>query len=289
MKPAPFDYVRPADLDEALQALADGEAKVLAGGQSLVPIMSMRLACPTRIVDINRLPDLAGVSIESDCVLIGALVRHRVLERNDDAFKANPLLRRTLSHVAHPTIRNRGTTVGSLVHADPAAEMPAVFALLGGRLDAISVRGRRTISADDFFLGPLECALSADELAVSASFPDPGRGAGTAWVELARRHGDYAIVGVGALVQMQDSVVDSAKVALIGVDVSPVVLDLGEALPGREGGLDDWADAVDYIRSSVQPEGDIHATVEYRRHLTGVLARRALEAAQADAVDLVAA
>jgi CO/xanthine dehydrogenase FAD-binding subunit len=289
VKPAPFEYVRPADLDEALQALTDGDAKVLAGGQSLVPIMSMRLACPTRIVDINALPHLDDISVESARVRIGALVRHRALERNDAAFAANPLLRRALSHVAHPTIRNRGTTVGSLVHADPAAEMPAVLALLNGSVDALSVRGSRTIAAADFFAGPMESAMSTDELAVSASFPNPSPSAGTAWVEIARRHGDYAIVGVGALVQMQDSVVDSAKVALIGVDVTPVILSLDEALPGAGGRSNDWADAVDYIRSSIQPDGDIHATAEFRHHLACVLACRALEAARADAADLVAA
>jgi aerobic carbon-monoxide dehydrogenase medium subunit len=289
VKPAPFEYVRPAEVEEAVQALADGDAKVLAGGQSLLPIMSMRLASPTRIVDINRLPELDRISVDDDGVRIGALVRHRALELDDAACQANPLLRRALSHVAHPTIRNRGTTVGSLVHADPAAEMPAVLALLDGTVEVVSASGSRAIAATDFFIGPLESALSANELAVSASFPRLGPGAGAAWVELARRHGDYAIVGVGALVVVEDTTPSSAKVVLIGVDATPLVIDLDDVLPDAPAETADWSDAVEHLRSSIEPEGDIHATADYRRHLAGVLSRRALQSAVADVGERTAA
>ena len=201
MKPAPFTYHRPATLDEAVETLAATDGKVLAGGQSLVPIMSMRLASPAALVDLNHIPGQDKIIVNDAGVSIGCLTRHRALELDPAAYAANPLLRRALQSVAHPTIRNRGTTVGSLVHADPAAEMPAVLSLLGGSVEALSsARGRRTIDAAEFFVGPLESALEPDEIAVRATFPHPPAGSGTAWLELARRHGDYAMVGVGALV-----------------------------------------------------------------------------------------
>ena len=206
MKPAPFAYHRAVSLDDAVEALAATGGKVLAGGQSLVPLLSMRLAAPAALVDLNPVPGLDVIEVGDGGVRIGALVRHAALERDEAAYAANPLLRRTLRHVAHATIRNRGTTVGSLVHADPAAEMPAVLALLGGHVEATSRdRGTRRIAAGEFFVGPLESALEPDEIAVSAFFPDPPAGAGTAWVELSRRHGDYAMVGVGAVVQTDPS------------------------------------------------------------------------------------
>jgi carbon-monoxide dehydrogenase medium subunit len=297
VKPAPFEYVRPADQGEALRALGDGDAKVLAGGQSLVPIMSMRLAAPARLVDINGLPGLDAVTVDESGVRIGALVRHRALELDDAAFAVVPLLRRALANVAHPTIRNRGTTVGSLVHADPAAEMPAVLRLLDGTVDVVAAAGSRTIHAADFFVGPMESALTAPELAVSAFFPRPAGRTGSAWVELSRRRGDYAVVGVGALVELgDDGGIAAAKVALISVDAVPVVVDLAdvlpagtEVLPAGAGGAAAWREAADLVRSSIHPEGDIHASGTYRRHLCGVLATRALMMASSDVGGQVAA
>jgi aerobic carbon-monoxide dehydrogenase medium subunit len=280
VKPAPFDYHRPESLEEALALMADGDGKVLAGGQSLVPLLSMRLAAPTRLVDINRLPDLEAVQVDADAVRIGALTRHAQLERDERAFDANPLLRRALTSVAHPTIRNRGTTVGSLVHADPAAEMPAVLCLLDGAVDVVSRdRGARTIAAEDLFVGPLESALEADEVAVSATFPNPPARSGAAWLELARRQGDYAMVGVGAVVTLDErGSVRAARVGLISVDATPVVLDVVAAVDP-----DDWAGLANQVRTSIDPEGDIHATADYRRHLAGVLASRAVAAAWGEA------
>jgi carbon-monoxide dehydrogenase medium subunit len=285
VKPAPFDYHRAASLDDAAEALAATGGKVLAGGQSLVPLLSMRLAAPPALVDLNHVPGLDAIKVADAGVRIGALVRHAALEHHDAAYAANPLLRRTLRHVAHATIRNRGTTVGSLVHADPAAEMPAVLCLLDGHVEVTSrERGVRRIAASDFFVGPLESALQPDEIAVSAFFPDPPAGSGSAWVELSRRHGDYAMVGVGALVRAEDDVVTSASVALISVGLTPVVVDLSRAVTGRPTG-DSWDDALDLVTAAIEPETDIHASAHYRAHLARVLTARALDAATRDTVE----
>jgi carbon-monoxide dehydrogenase medium subunit len=285
VKPAPFAYHRAASLDDAAKALADTGGKVLAGGQSLVPLLSMRLAAPPALVDLNHVVGLDAIDVADGGVRIGALVRHAALEQDETAYAANPLLRRTLRHVAHATIRNRGTTVGSLVHADPAAEMPAVLALLGGHVDATSRdRGTRRIAADDFFVGPLESALEPDEIAVSAFFPDPPAGAGTSWVELSRRHGDYAMVGVGAVVRTEASdpaITVGASVALISVGLTPVVVDLTDVVAGSPS-AGPWHDALDLVTAAIEPEADIHATAEYRGHLARVLTARALAAAAAD-------
>ena len=291
MKPAPFAYLRPSTVDEAVQMLAAGDAKVLAGGQSLVPILSMRLASPATIVDINHIGGLDAIEVDETGVRIGALTRHRALERDAEAFAGNPLVRRTLQCVAHPTIRNRGTTVGSLVHADPSAEMPAVLALLGGEVDAVSAsRGRRTIAAPDFVVGPMECCMLPDELAVAARFPNPPPRSGSSWREVSRRHGDYAIAGVGAIVTLaDDDTVASARLAFISVGIVPVCVDVSEPLVGRAASDLDLAAVAALVAEAIDPEPDIHATAEYRAHLAQTLARRALREAAADAVERSAA
>jgi carbon-monoxide dehydrogenase medium subunit len=285
VKPAPFDYHRPASIDEAVETLSASGGKVLAGGQSLIPIMSMRLAAPTALVDLNHIRGLDGIEVTSSGVRIGALTRHSQLEHHQQAYDANPLLRRAVRTVAHATIRNRGTTVGSLVHADPAAEMPGVLRLLDGTVEAVSRdRGARTIAAADFFVGPLESALEPDEIAVAADFPHPPAGSGSSWLELARRHGDYAIVGVGTVVTVdQDRSITSAKAALISVGLTPVLVDLTEAVRGSSYDTVDWTVTAEVVDSSIEPEGDIHASAGYRRHLARVLVARALEQAAADA------
>ena len=228
MKPAPFLYYAPFSLEEVLALLSEhgDEAKVLAGGQSLVPLMSMRLASPARIVDINRLPGLADITTDDSGMRVGALARHRDLERYDDSARyANVLPRQATEHVAHATIRNRGTTVGSLVHADPAAEMPAVLRLLGGSVEAVSsARGSRTITADQLFVGPLESALEPDEIAVAATFPHPPEGSGSGWVELSRRHGDYALVGVGAVGVVTEVTLQAAEAFVLHAEERPTPL-----------------------------------------------------------------
>lgn len=280
MKPSPFAYSAPESLDEALAVLAEvgGDGKVLAGGQSLVPILNMRLAAPAHVVDINRLSELAYVTVEDGAVRVGALARHADVERDEQAYAAQPLLRQALQLVAHPVIRNRGTTVGSLAHADPSGEMTAVLALTGGTVTAVRRGGTREIAAADFFLGPLESSLEPGELAVSARFPRLPARTGTTFVEVARRHGDYAVCGVAAAVTFaEDGSVSSARTAYISVSATPLVLDLTEAATPAG----DWAAASAAAGERVDPEPDIHATADYRRHLARVLTGRALaEAAE---------
>ncbi|HEX5986755.1 MAG TPA: xanthine dehydrogenase family protein subunit M [Nocardioides sp.] len=279
MKPPAFTYHRPATVEEAVQILDrySGEgAKVLAGGQSLVPLMSMRLASPGHLVDINHLPGLDTVEATSTGVRVGALARHSRVEHDADAYAAVPLLRQALSQVAHPTIRNRGTTVGSLVHGDPAAEMTAVLAVLDGEVELVGPRGSRTVAATDFFVGPMETEHADAEVAVAATFRRPPAGTGSAFLELARRHGDYAMCGVAALVTVDpDLAVTGARVGLISVGDGPVVVDLAPAIGGSGGGIDE-ARATELVDAAIDPEDDIHATAAYRRHLAHVLTRRAV-------------
>jgi carbon-monoxide dehydrogenase medium subunit len=285
VKPPPFTYHRPSTVEEAVALLGrlGGQGKVLAGGQSLVPLMSMRLAAPGHLVDINHLPGLDTVEVTADHVRVGALARHARVERDDAAYDAVPLLRQALRHVAHPTIRNRGTTVGSLAHADPAAEMPAVLAVLGGLVEARGASGVREIPATEMFVGPMESALRDDELAVAARFPRPPAGSGSAFVELARRHGDYAMAGVAAVVTAgPDGAVTAARVALVSVGPGPVLVDLAEAVTGS--GTLDRAAVHDLVDARIEPEADIHASAEYRRHLAHVLTERALHDAGERAV-----
>ncbi|HKX04894.1 MAG TPA: FAD binding domain-containing protein, partial [Methylomirabilota bacterium] len=200
MKPAPFDYVAPASLDEAVGAMATGggDAKVLAGGQSLVPMLALRLARPTLLVDINRLPGLDAIREASGLLEIGALVRQRALERW--AATRSALFAEVLRHVAHPPIRNRGTVVGNVVHADPASELPAVLLCLEGVVVARGPRGERMIPADRFYRAPLTTALGPDELATAVRFTLPPPEAGWGFAEVSRRHGDFALVGAVAVV-----------------------------------------------------------------------------------------
>lgn len=286
MKPPPFAYHAPDTLDEALDVLAEAGAdgKVLAGGQSLIPLLNMRLAAPRHLVDINRLTALDTLRTEPGGVGVGALVRHSRLERSMAAAELLPLLGQALKHVAHPVIRNRGTVVGSLAHADPAAEMPAVLAVLGGRVEVASVNGRRTIEAAEFFAGPLESSLRPGELVVEAFFPTPPRRSGTAFAEVARRHGDYAMAGVAAVVTLDDDLrVSAARVGYLSVAATPLVLDLTAALGHRPPGSCDWQAAAAHAREQLEPESDIHATADYRRHLAGVLTMRVLRLAASDA------
>jgi 2-furoyl-CoA dehydrogenase FAD binding subunit len=283
VKPAPFDYARPGTLEEALRALAGHPgAKVLAGGQSLVPLLSMRLASPAVLVDINALPDLDHVRVDGAGVRIGALARHAQVLADAEVTRVQPLVTLALAQVAHATIRNRGTTVGSLVHADAAAEMPMVLRLLKGSVDVIGPHGRRTIPARDLYIGPLESSLAHDEIAVEAFFPALPAGSGVAFEELARRHGDYAMCGVAAVVAVEEDRVLSARAGYLSVSDVPVVVDLTDHLAA---GIDDssLAAAAEAALAELAPEADIHATAEYRAHLVKVLTARVLAAAYHDA------
>ena len=289
MKPAPFEHHAPLSVEEAVAVLTEvgHDGKVLAGGQSLIPILNMRLASPAHLVDINRVAGLDAVEVTPGAVRVGALVRHAGLERSEEAYAALPLLRQALVNVAHPAIRNRGTTVGSIAHADAAGEMPAILALTEGVVEAAGPSGSREIPWRDFFLGALETSLEAEELAVAVRFRRFAAGTGTAFVEAARRHGDYAMAGVGVAVTVTDGVVSGARASFVSVTDVPSVLDLGPALVGVESRGDAWAAAVsaaaDAVHEHVDPEGDIHATAEYRRMLATELTRRVLPRAAARA------
>lgn len=281
MKPAPFHWHGPRSVPEATAALAElgPSAKVLAGGQSLVPVLAMRLAAPAHLVDINGLGELDTVVADAGGVTVGALARHSRVEHDAAANRTQPLLAQALRLVAHPTIRNRGTTVGSLAHADPAGEMTTVLALCGGSVTAASADGRRVIAAADFFLGPLESALRPDELATHAYFPALPRRSGSAFVEIARRNGDYALCGVGAIAELDElGVVRSLRCGYLSVSDTPLVLDLTREWEAGEGTVATRA------RDGVDPQSDLHATADYRRHLAGVLtvraARQAISAAR---------
>jgi carbon-monoxide dehydrogenase medium subunit len=267
VKPAPFAYHRPGSVADAVAALAgDASAKVLAGGQSLVPLLSMRLAAPSALVDINHIPGLDTVEADDSGVRIGALARHADVLADPDVRRVQPLVPLALANVAHATIRNRGTTVGSLVHADAAAEMPVVLTLLGGSVDVVGPQGPRTIPADELYVGPLESSVRHDELAVSAFFPALAEGAGVAFEEIARRHGDYALVGVAAIVEG-----GTVKAGFLSVSDVPTVVDLS-------GVADD--DLGDAALAHLEPGDDIHATAAYRSHLVRVLTPRVVARAR---------
>jgi carbon-monoxide dehydrogenase medium subunit len=273
VKPAPLRYSRPGSTAEALATLASlGEhGKVLAGGQSLVPLLSMRLAAPENLVDINRLAELGYVRVEDGQVRVGALARHAQVLADPAAAAAQPLLAKALRFVAHAAIRNRGTTVGSIVHADPAGEMPTVLAVLDGAVQG----GERLVPASEFFLGPLESAVEPGELATEALFPVLPPSAGTGFAEVSRRRGDYAVCGVAATIQLdEDGRIAQARAGYLSVGPTPLVLDLTEAAAAD--GTDGFSAAADLARQQVDPEPDIHATAAYRRHLAGVLTQRAL-------------
>jgi carbon-monoxide dehydrogenase medium subunit len=276
VKPAPFDYRRPGSVAEAVQILAgEPNAKVLAGGQSLVPLLSMRLAAPAMLVDINAIPGLDTIEVlgnEGDGgVRVGALTRHAAVLASADVSRVQPLVPLALANVAHATIRNRGTTVGSIVHADAAAEMPVVLTLLGGSVEVEGPAGRRTIAADDLYIGPLESSLAHDEIAISAYFPALAPGAGVAFEEIARRHGDYALVGAAALVDGE-----SVKVGYLSVNEVPTVVDLS--------GVDD-DDLGEAALAQLEPADDIHATADYRAQLVRVLTTRVVRSAREFAQD----
>ena len=285
MKPAAFDYHAPDSLDEALNLLAQygDEAKPLAGGQSLVPAMNFRLAQPSVLVDLNRIGDLAFIRpLDEGGLSIGAMTRQIQVENHELVRERASLVAETLPHVAHPQIRHRGTFGGSIAHADPAAELPAVALAIQARLRIQSLRGERTIEARELFTGLFETCLAPDELLVAVEIPRPSAGTGWAFSEVARRHGDYALVGVAAQVTRgDDGRCKSARLALLSVGEGPVTANLacGELL-GQS--LDDEcirSAAATAAQRDIDPPGDIHASTDYRRHLAEVLCRRVLEQA----------
>jgi carbon-monoxide dehydrogenase medium subunit len=284
VKPAPFAYFAPETLDEALALRAEhaDDSVVLAGGQSLIPLLNLRLAQPAVVIDLRRVPDLAGIRETQGGIAIGAMTRQRDAERSRLAAERCPLLGQALMHVAHPTIRNRGTIGGSLAHAFGQAELPAVALALDARLVVRSAsRGERSIDARDFFLGFMTTAMEPDELLVEVEFPStPGR---SAFLELARRHGDFALAAVAVVVATdEDGRVGDARIAFAGVAGTAVRGDAGEAALRGEVATDAaFTEAAAAAIVPLDPPDDIHASGAYRRRLAGVLLQRALAEATA--------
>jgi CO/xanthine dehydrogenase FAD-binding subunit len=283
MKPPVFDYIAATSVDMAVAALAGGggEAKIIAGGQSLVPMLNFRLIRPSLLVDINGIAGLASIEEAGTEIRIGALTRHYQLETSPLVARYFPVLSCAMTHVAHLAIRNRGTIGGSLSHADPAAELPMLALLLDARFGIASPSGTRTAAARDFFLDALTVDLGGADLLTQITLPKLPPHTGWGFEEVARRHGDFALAAAAATVTVSEGVITQARIALTGVGPTP--LRAGDAetlLTGRalDAGL--TGRAIDAVRAVIKPETDLHASSDYRRHLVGVLVGRALVAAR---------
>jgi CO/xanthine dehydrogenase FAD-binding subunit len=280
MKPPRFDYLAPTSLDEALALLAEhGEdAKVLAGGQSLVPLLNFRLVRPEHLVDLNEIPGLEGIREDDGWLAIAGMTRQRAVETSALVRERCPLLAEAMPQIGHVQIRNRGTVAGSIAHADPAAELPAVVAALGGEMVVRSRSGRRVLTSDAFFVGYLTTALDPTELLVEVRVPATPARTGTAFMEVSRRHGDFALVGVAATLTLDASgTCTRCAVALTGVGPTPVVArEAAQALVGVTPTAKALEDVGRRVSASVTPDSDLHASSEYRTHVAGVLTRRAL-------------
>ncbi|CAI2931818.1 FAD binding domain-containing protein [Aminobacter niigataensis] len=289
MKPTPFTYHVPNTIDQAARILgSDPEnSRVLAGGQSLVSMLNLRLVTVGNLIDINRIPGLDYVRVEAGGVIVGALARHNDVESSHEVRRALPLLTSALSHVAHSQIRNRGTIVGSLCHADPAAELPAVWLALDGELTAQSEGGTRTIRADEFFISSFTTTLEPNEVVTEVRFSGTTGATGWSFEEVTKRHGDFALAGVVTLVTLKNGAVSSARIVPFGVGSKPIRITsaeqqlLGVSASAIDDALLDQVAAA--VSAAVDPANDIHASEEYRRHVAGVLTRRGLRRAIDDA------
>ncbi|MCB9556526.1 MAG: xanthine dehydrogenase family protein subunit M [Deltaproteobacteria bacterium] len=288
MKPAPFKYFRPESLDEALALLAKhgDEAKVLAGGQSLIPAMNFRLAQPAILIDINRLSALSFIEEKRGQMHIGALTRHSMVERHPLVAQKAPLLAETMPNIAHVQIRNRGTFGGSIAHADPAAELPAAMTVRGARICLRSTRGERWVDAPQFFVGLLTTAMEPDELLTEVAFDELPKKTGWCFVEVARRHGDYALLGVAATVRLgMMGKVKDARICFVSAGETPALAtNAQDALNGQAPSAE-LAKAAAQIAAAqdIDPPSDIHASARFRRHLATKLTERALNTAFARA------
>ena len=282
MKPAAFDYVIVDSIDMAVASLAEGggDAKIIAGGQSLVPMLNFRLLRPSVLIDINRIGDLAFIEEAGKKIRVGALTRHYQLETSPVIARHLPVLASAMTHVAHLAIRNRGTIGGSLSHADPAAELPMMALLLDAELHIASASGKRTIAARDFFVGALTVDLARDDIVTEIVLPKLPPKTGWGFEEVARRSGDFALAAAAATLTLSAGVISQARIALTGVGATPVRAAEAEALlvgQALEPGLIDRV--IDAVRAAIEPDTDLHASSDYRRHLGGVLAGRAVSAA----------
>jgi 2-furoyl-CoA dehydrogenase FAD binding subunit len=288
VKPAPFAYVRPAALDDVLAELAGGDGKVLAGGQSLVPVLAMRLGRPATLVDIGAVAELGGLRRDGAAVHVGATVRQRRLERSAQVHDV-PLLAMALPFVGHRELRSRGTVCGSLAHADPAAELPAVASCLEATIGVAGPGGRRRVPAAEFFVGAMTTGVTPEEVVVDVEFPAAEPGEGFGFAEIARRHGDFALAGVVVRVRRSGSGGAAATLVGFGVSDRPVVRDVTSLLAaavGPSGAVTEHdlrADTAALAAGMVDTGGDAHGSTGYRARLLGVLAARELAAAWADA------
>jgi CO/xanthine dehydrogenase FAD-binding subunit len=291
MKPPLFAYRAPTTIDEAIAALAgDSDAMVLAGGQSLLPAMNFRVAHPALLVDIQHVAGLKGIAIEGGEITVKAMTRHRELELDAAVRRTNPLIAEAMEHVAHIPIRNRGTVVGSLCHADPSAEMPLILVLLGGSVVARGPAGRREIPADEFFQAQLTTARRADEIVVEARFPVLALDAGWAFDEMTRRHGDFAIAGVGAIVRLDaQHKATEVRLAACGIAERPVrLVEAEKRLIGTSLTPSDLAAAGAGAAATVTAGDDMHASASYRRRVVATLVERMVAKAAARAEKRIA-
>ena len=269
MKPAPFAYKKARALEDAVALLGEHkEARLLAGGQSLIATLNMRLSAPSLLIDINGISGLGGIAVKDDMVEIGALVRHAQAERSDVIAKNTPLIARALPHIGHPAIRNRGTLGGSIAFADPAAELPACLLALDGEVEVAGLKGKRTITADNFFKGLFETALGPQDVLTAIRVPAAGKDTRVGFAELARRHGDYAIVGLAASAKADGKGLKDVRLAYFGVGATPVRAKKAEAALAK-GDVDGAVAGLD-----LDPQDDVQATGAVKKHLAGVLLRR---------------
>ena len=282
MKPASFDYIAADSLDVAVAALADAgaDAKIIAGGQSHVPMLNFRLLRPSILVDINRIADLAFIAETDNDIRVGALTRHHQLETSPVIARHLPVLSCAMTHVAHLAIRNRGTIGGSLSHGDPAAELPMMALLLEAELHIASVSGMRTVAARDFFLDALTVDLAGSDIVTEIALPKLPPQTGWGFEEVARRHGDFALAAVAVTLTVSNGAIAQARIALTGVGPTALRAAAAEALlVGHPLEPELTSCVIDAVRAAIEPETDLHASADYRRHLAGVLAGRTLAAA----------
>jgi carbon-monoxide dehydrogenase medium subunit len=269
VKPAPFAYHKARSLEDAVaQLAAHKDARLLAGGQSLIATLNMRLSAPTVLIDINGIAGLDRIELKGGTVEIGALVRHVEAERSDTIARHVPLIARAMPHIAHPAIRNRGTLGGSIAFADPAAELPACLLALGGEIEATGPRGKRSVKADDFFKGLFETALAPDEMLTALRLPAATPDTRIGFAELARRHGDYALVGLAASARAEGDKLADVRLAYFGVGDTPLRQRKAEAAL-MQGSVEDAVAALD-----LAPHDDVQATAATKKHLAGVLLKR---------------
>jgi aerobic carbon-monoxide dehydrogenase medium subunit len=270
VKPAAFAYAKARSLDQAIELLGQPQARVLAGGQSLIATLNMRLDAPSLLVDINGIAGLDGITRRNGHVEIGALARHVAAERSDTIRQHAPLIAQAMPHIGHPAIRNRGTIGGSIAFADPAAELPACLLALGGEVDIAGATGKRTVKADDFFKGLFETALGPGDVLTAIRVPAATAAARTGFAELCRRHGDYAMVGLAASANADGKGLKDVRLAFFGVGATPVRARKAEAAVAS-GKIDD---AVAALGGELDPQDDVQSTGAVKKHLAGVLLRR---------------